>query len=355
MKLLKYLPIALLAVAATACTEDGPNPNDIAPGVYFAKVNPKSYKISPLVVSDTIDVKVCRTFETVGTQVNFEYSIEKEITEEDGVTKHWEAAPAAEAALFHVPSTVTYTNNYSMVAAKVIVENDKLEPKQRYRINMSMAKDTQVSLYGSGTYSFTYYKSKDAWVDCGNALYTDGWVLAAYKTESGPINVAQAPYEVPMQENKGEPGHYRLVNPYSAAFTSYKLPNTYTGTEDCYMEIDVTDPSFPMVMPSEVGYTFKGYDTVIACNQEGWYVDGGSSIEEAIAEIPAEERSTYANGVLNVPVPITIMGAEVFAFGQAGVIAFPDSPAAAALKAMMADQKAKTVGPAIFTGKTFKR
>lgn len=301
MKLLKYLPIALLAVFATACNDDSPNPNQIAPGVYFSKANIVNVKASSTETTKVVKFDVCRTFNTVGTVVNLNSTVEQEVVAEDG-TSTWKAVTADTAAFFNVPSKITFDNNYSKTSAAVTVSNLNLPIDQRYRVTVNMAEGTEVSLYGKGTYTFYYIVRKaEAWEDMGFAKYVDGFILAAYGVDPN-----QYAWNVPMQRNTSEPGLYRLVNPYGQA-TCPLLNNNENPDKDTdyYIVIDLKNPMVPKVMPSLSGYYLADNGSFILTNLEGDYAYKGATDDEIMAEVAGSPyASSFANNVLTVNLPL---------------------------------------------------
>lgn len=310
MKLLKYLPIALLAVFATACDCDSPNPNQIAPGVYFSKANIVNVKTSTTDATKVVPFDICRTFNTVGTVVNVSSKVEEEVIAEDG-TSTWRAATAADAGCFDVPKQVVFSNNYSKTSANVTVNNLSLPIDQRFRVTVNITqctecpdctKRTQVSLYGKGTYSFYYIKRKaEAWVEMGLAKYVDGFILAAYGVDPN-----QYAWNVPIQRNASEPGLYRLVNPYGQA-TCPLLNNNENPDKDTdyYIVIDLKNPMVPKVMPSLSGYYLSDMGSFIITNIEGDYAYKGATDDEIMAEVAGSPyASSFANNVLTVNLPL---------------------------------------------------
>lgn len=336
MKLLKYLPIALLAVAATACTEDGPNPNDIAPGVYFSKANVEKVSTKAADSTATVSVAVCRTFETVGTQVGLTNTVEKQVEAEDG-TLSWQAATAEEAAYFQIPTSCTFDNTYSKTTFKVVIDNTKLAENSTYRINMAFAQGTQVSAYGKGTYSLTVHKeAAEEWESIGNATYVDGWVVGGFG-----VNVADYPWEVPMERHKRIEGLYRLVNPYCIPECPVFEQNTnpQKSTENYYIEIDVKNPMVPKVAPSVTGFSEPTNGEFTIVNYEGWLAAEGLTDEQIVSKMIADKvqqyQSTYAKGVLTVRLPqfwVSVDAGGPYNWNniQNSVITWPEQTAAAA-------------------------
>lgn len=327
MKLLKYLPLALVAVVATGCSNGGPEPNNVAPGVYFPKYNATKINMNPLdesTVSFTADI--CRTFNTVGTAVTLTSKVEmKDMAAAEEGLDIWSAAPAG---VFEIPSQVVFENNFSKTSFTTVVNTDEIAFYQPFRVTLTIS-DPAVSYYGSATYTYTFQKTQDAWSYIGNALYTDGWVLAAFSSGGSAIPVDKYPYEVEMEQNVGDPSQFRLVNPYNNPNLPFQLPNNDPGTENSYIEIDLTREDIPLIMPIYPGFDFGGSDgPIVVMNIEGYYAYDGASYDEIEANVNPSIRSTFSESTLTVPVPFFYLGGDGpynWTNTQPAVIAFPEA------------------------------
>lgn len=89
----------------------------------------------------------------------------------------------------------------------------------------------------------------DDWKDVGNALFMDGWLLPRFDIDQTKVENC---YEVPLQQNKTNPGLYRLVNPYKyGPAAEYNV-----STADGFIEFDVTDPNHVRVNENGVDAGF---------------------------------------------------------------------------------------------------
>lgn len=326
MKLLKYLPLALVAVVATGCSNGGPEPNNIAPGVYFPKYNATKINMNPLDESSvSFSADICRTFNTVGTAVTLTSKVEmKDMAAAEEGLEIWGAAPAG---IFEIPSQVVFENNFSKTSFTTVVNTDEIDFYQPFRVTLTIS-DPTVSLYGSATYSYVFQKTQDAWSFIGTGLYTDGWVLAAFQTSAGAIPVDKYPYEVEMEQNVGDPAMFRVVNPYNNPNLPFNLPNTDPGTENHYIEIDLTREDIPLIFPIYPGFDFGGSDgPITVMNIEGYYAYEGATYDEIEGGVDPAVRSTFSNNELVIPRPYFFLagdGPYTWANVQQAAIAFPD-------------------------------
>lgn len=139
------------------------------------------------------------------------------------------------------------------------------------------------------------------WTSLGKATFVDGFLYSGFYG-----NPKGHGWEVEVQEKDGEPGMYRLVNPY----TCDESPLAYfnSNTADAYVIIDATDPNLVSMTPQYSGYT--GYtqgelwDFYIG-NTVGQYV-GNYGLDKAdLSQLLEDEfKDTMANGVITFKEPL---------------------------------------------------
>ena len=74
----------------------------------------------------------------------------------------------------------------------------------------------------------------DEWESIGMATYTEDCVTTFF-------NVENVSYQVEVRENTNQPGLYRIINPYGAAYP-YNEEGDYDTSKEYFIEIDATDP-----------------------------------------------------------------------------------------------------------------
>lgn len=74
----------------------------------------------------------------------------------------------------------------------------------------------------------------EEWKSLGMATYTEDCVTTFF-------NVENVSYQVEVRENTNQPGLYRIINPYGAAYP-YNAEGDYDTSKEYFIEIDATDP-----------------------------------------------------------------------------------------------------------------
>ena len=74
----------------------------------------------------------------------------------------------------------------------------------------------------------------EEWKSIGMATYTEDCVTTFF-------NVENVSYQVEVRENTNQPGLYRIINPYGAAYP-YNAEGDYDTSKEYFIEIDATDP-----------------------------------------------------------------------------------------------------------------
>lgn len=83
-------------------------------------------------------------------------------------------------------------------------------------------------------FEFTVGNGDDNWISLGMATYTEDCVTTFF-------NVENVSYQVEVRENTNQPGLYRIINPYGAAYP-YNAEGDYDTSKEYFIEIDATDP-----------------------------------------------------------------------------------------------------------------
>ena len=83
-------------------------------------------------------------------------------------------------------------------------------------------------------FEFTVDNGDDNWISLGMATYTEDCVTTFF-------NVENVSYQVEVRENTNQPGLYRIINPYGAAYP-YNAEGDYDTSKEYFIEIDATDP-----------------------------------------------------------------------------------------------------------------
>ena len=143
------------------------------------------------------------------------------------------------------------------------------------------------------TVEFEFWVAADSnpWKSLGYAKYTDD-VIA-------PLLGAAVPaYYVQVLESKGQPGLFRLVDPYGPLFPMYQSAESYK--DGSYIEIDATDPQGVWI----VGWQSTGFNILdkglVSITSSAWYqANELGATKDEVKE--AGYCGTYANGVITFP------------------------------------------------------
>ena len=169
--------------------------------------------------------------------------------------------------------------------------------------------------------------SEGNWEAMGEATFVDGWILPLFGSEEQPIDPATMPYKVPVEKSLDTEGVYRLVNPYNVEGCPIAQYND--DKNGAKIVIDATDPAFVSIEAQYSGYADA--DGEIYIGNAGWYFEVLKGI--ARDQITAKGfNSTFANGVIDIVVPLYGISATDFGYGDGAydsVITLPGSADAA--------------------------
>lgn len=140
------------------------------------------------------------------------------------------------------------------------------------------------------------------WLDCGDALFMDGWVLPAFGIDQ---KEEANQYEVPLQRNQKNPNLFRLVDPYKYGPVASKNTSPTGG----YIEFDVTDPDHVVFNYTDTGAGFtcntmeQPLTWIVCQNALGWYVYmfPEYSVSELVRRLgDGCPYTTFKNGVVSL-------------------------------------------------------
>lgn len=135
----------------------------------------------------------------------------------------------------------------------------------------------------------------------GIALYRDDFFTTFY-------SVANAEYEVEVQENTGKPGIYRLKNVYGADFP-YNDPGDWDDSKDHYMVINAEDPESVYIDFQGTGCAWGDDGEFFVCSIAGLRLSQGKTKAEVKA---LGVFGTLNNGVITFPKGSLLFSQEFF-------------------------------------------
>lgn len=192
------------------------------------------------------------------------------------------------AGLFNVPASVSFAQGASTATIKITFDAEEVGFDNFQDLTISINNEF-TSVYGKSEYKFNI-GIPAPWKSLGNAIYNDDFVSAFF-------GVSYAEYEVEIQENLLQPGLFRLVNPYGAAYP-FNDPGDWDDSQDWYLEINAVDPTAVFINVQEVGMDW-GYGMFSFGSKAGLYMtrDG-----KTLAEVKAEGHTgTFENGIITFP------------------------------------------------------
>lgn len=151
----------------------------------------------------------------------------------------------------------------------------------------------------TATAEFATEKNPEVFKSLGMGTYTEDYLFGLFE---GLENVT---YEVEIEESVDNPGKYRLVNPYGAAYP-FNQPGDYDDTQDYYMVINAQDPEGVYIPLQGVGCDW-GYGEWTIYSMAANYLDGGYPLEEVKA---AGFCGTLKDGVITFPVKSLLITAD---------------------------------------------
>lgn len=147
------------------------------------------------------------------------------------------------SGIFTIPSTVTFADTEATANLHITYDFADIEGNVRYPISLKID-EKDATLYGDASTSFVVLYAP--WKSIGECKYTDAYISSLY-------NVPEVPtYMVEVEESMTQPGLYRLVNPYGAAFP-YNEPGDYDADNNYYLTINAVDPTKVYIEESPTG------------------------------------------------------------------------------------------------------
>ena len=129
------------------------------------------------------------------------------------------------------------------------------------------------------------------WESIGMATYTEDCVTTFF-------NVENVSYQVEVRENTNQPGLYRIINPYGAAYP-YNAEGDYDTSKEYFIEIDATDPE-GVYIPGIYGTGMNwGYGEFSIGSMAYYYMAAQGATFEEVKD--AGYCGVLADGVITFP------------------------------------------------------
>ena len=189
--------------------------------------------------------------------------------------------------LYNIPSSVTFAQGESKATLKITYDAAEIGFDNFSDLSIKIG-DEYTSVYGKSEYLFTI-GVPSPWESLGEATYADDYVSTWFGVDNDE-------YKVEIQENLLQPGLFRLVNPYGAAYP-YNEPGDWDDSQDWYFEINAVDPTAVFINLQEVGMDW-GYGMFSFGSIAALRMSQGKTLEEVKED---GLTGTFENGVITFP------------------------------------------------------
>jgi hypothetical protein len=276
--IISTLWVALALVGLTACGDDDAKytPAEQEPGAqaYFPSTNSSSVSLSTANTSFNVIVNRVVTDEATTVPVS--------VTGND-------------EGYYTVPSSVSFAQGESSANLTIGYDPDVLGYDNFSNLTFTLDSGYTTE-YGMSTYTVKV-GIPAPWKSLGQCTYVDDFITSFWGVE----NIA---YNVEIQENMLQPGYFRLVNAYGAAYP-YNGDGDYDDSQDYYLEIHAEDPDAVYMNVQNVGMDW-GYGEISVGSLAGYYIDReGKTLEEMKA---AGYTGTYKDGIITFPTSSLVVG-----------------------------------------------
>jgi hypothetical protein len=270
--------VALAFVGLTACGDDDAKytPAEQEPGaqVYFPSTNSSSVSLSSAANSFNVIVNRVVTDEATTVPVT--------VTGND-------------EGYYTVPSSVSFAQGESTATLAVNYDPEVVGYDNYTSLTFTLASEYTTE-YGMSSYTVKV-GIPAPWKSLGQCTYVDDYISTFW-------GVGNQMYNVEIQENMLQPGYFRLVNAYGAAYP-YNEDGDYDDSQDYYLEIHAEDPDGVYISTQNVGMDW-GYGEISVSSLAGYYIDrAGKTLQEMK---DAGYTGTYQDGVITFPASTLLVG-----------------------------------------------
>lgn len=269
--ILNAMLLLALPLAFTACGDDveySPADKPVNEQVYFSNTN-----------GATVDLSKGNT--------SFDVTLTRVKT--DGATTVPITAEGA-AEYFTFPTSASFASGAETTTVSIGYDPEKLGYDNYQTLTLTIADASITTPYGISSYTFKA-GIPAPWKSLGKGTFVEDCMTTFFKVE----NVS---YAVEIQESLENPGIYRLVNAYGAAYP-YNEEGDYDAANNYYIEINAQDPEGVYITRSNTGMAWSAYGEVTIWSLANYYMNRGQSLEEVKA---AGYCGILKNGVISFPV-----------------------------------------------------
>jgi hypothetical protein len=270
--------VALALVGLTACGDDDakytPAEQESGAQVYFPSTNSSSVSLSSAANSFNVIVNRVVTDEALSVPVT--------VTGND-------------EGYYTVPSTVSFAQGASSATLAVSYDPEVVGYDNYTELTFSLGSGNTTQ-YGMSSYTVKV-GIPAPWKSLGQCTYVDDYISTFW-------SVGNQIYNVEIQENMLQPGYFRLVNAYGAAYP-YNEDGDYDDSQDYYLEIHAEDPDGVYISTQNVGMDW-GYGEISVSSYAGYYMDRAGKTLQEVKD--AGYTGTYKDGVITFPASTLLVG-----------------------------------------------
>lgn len=195
--------------------------------------------------------------------------------------------------LYTVPSSVDFAQGEANAYLTISYDAEAIGFDSFTDMTITLGSDT--TPYGISTYEFSI-GIPAPWTSLGMCTYVDDFLTTMWSTDN-------TPFTVEIQENDLQPGYFRVVNPYGAAFP-FNEEGDWDNSQNWYIEIHAEDPTAVYIPVQETGMDW-GEGMMYVGSLAGFYISQGQTLEEVKA---AGYTGTYEDGVISFPANSLLFG-----------------------------------------------
>lgn len=189
--------------------------------------------------------------------------------------------------LYTVPSSVSFAQNAATTSIVITYDPEEVGFDNFSELTLTIG-DEYTTDYGMSKY-VVKVGIPAPWKSLGKATFIEDFVTTFFA-------VSNEPYAVEIQENLLQPGFYRLVNPFGAAYP-FNDPGDWDESKDWFLEIHAEDPTAVYMNIQETGMTWS-YGMFSVGSLAGYYISKGKTLAEVK---DAGYTGTFEGGVITFP------------------------------------------------------
>ena len=197
--------------------------------------------------------------------------------------------------IYTIPSTASFAEGENSTFITIGYNPEDVEYDTYSEITLKLSDETITTPYGMSEYTFSV-GIPAPWVSRGECTFVEDFVTTFFAVDNEP-------YAVEIEENELQPGYFRLVNPFGAAYP-YNEEGDWDASQDWYLEIHAEDPEAVYMDVQQTGMDW-GYGMFYVGSIAGYYMAQGATLDEMKAQ---GYTGTYKDGIISFPASSMLVG-----------------------------------------------